>query len=32
MGSLLAAKTIEVIGPKMNENKWSEVRQLLKDI
>jgi sugar/nucleoside kinase (ribokinase family) len=32
MGSLLAAKTIEVIGPKMNEDKWSEVRHLLKDI
>jgi sugar/nucleoside kinase (ribokinase family) len=32
MGSLLAAKTIEVIGPKMNEDKWSEVRHLLEDI
>ncbi len=32
MGSLLAAKTIEVIGPKMNEDKWSEVRHLLIDI
>lgn len=32
MGSLLAAKTIEVIGPKMNEDTWGEVRQLLKEI
>jgi sugar/nucleoside kinase (ribokinase family) len=32
LGSLLAAKTIEVIGPKMNDNKWNEVKQLLKNI
>jgi len=32
LGSLLAAKTIEVIGPKMNESNWSEVKQLLKNI
>jgi sugar/nucleoside kinase (ribokinase family) len=32
LGSLLAAKTIEVIGPKMNDNKWSEVKQLITNI
>jgi sugar/nucleoside kinase (ribokinase family) len=32
LGSLLSAKTIEVIGPKMNDNKWNEIRQLIKNI
>ncbi len=32
LGSLLAAKTIEVIGPKMSDSKWIEVKRLLKTI
>jgi len=28
-GSILAAKTIEVVGPKMNNKKWAEARELL---
>jgi sugar/nucleoside kinase (ribokinase family) len=32
LGSLLAAKTIEVIGPKMNDKAWSEIRHLIKSI
>jgi sugar/nucleoside kinase (ribokinase family) len=31
-GSILAGKTIEVIGPKMSDDKWEEVFQLLKSI
>jgi len=31
-GSILAAKTIEVIGPKMNDKKWKEVKNLLKKL
>lgn len=30
IGSVLAGKTIEVIGPKMDENKWNEVRSLIE--
>lgn len=29
MGSILAGKTIEVIGPKMNESQWNEVKTLV---
>jgi sugar/nucleoside kinase (ribokinase family) len=32
IGSVLAGKTIEVIGPKMDEHKWNEVRSLIKNI
>lgn len=32
IGSVLAGKTIEVIGPKMDENKWNEVRSLIEKI
>ncbi len=28
-GSILAAKTIEVVGPKMNNKKWTEAKELL---
>ena len=28
-GSILAAKTIEVVGPKMNNKKWNEAKELL---
>jgi sugar/nucleoside kinase (ribokinase family) len=30
VGSLIAAKTIEVIGPKMSEGTWNEVRKLIQ--
>jgi len=32
IGSVLAAKTIEVIGPKMDELKWNEVKKLIEEI
>jgi len=32
IGSILAGKTIEVIGPKMDEKKWQEVKDLIKNI
>jgi sugar/nucleoside kinase (ribokinase family) len=32
IGSVLSGKVIEVIGPKMDANKWNEVHQLLKQI
>ena len=32
IGSVLAGKTIEVIGPKMDELKWDEVKKLIKEI
>lgn len=32
IGSILAGKTIEVIGPKMDEKKWQEVKDLIKKI
>lgn len=32
LGSVLSGKVIEVIGPKMDENKWQEVHDLLKTI
>lgn len=31
LGSLLAGKTIEVIGPKMDSVKWAEVRSLIQN-
>lgn len=32
MGSILAGKTIEVIGPKMNDEQWKEVKNLVAAI
>ncbi len=32
MGSILAGKTIEVIGPKMSAEKWEEVKQLVAEL
>lgn len=32
IGSVLAGKTIEVIGPKMDEFKWKEVKNLIEKI
>jgi len=32
IGSILAGKTIEVIGPKMDEQKWDMVRNLVEKI
>ncbi len=29
IGSIIAGKTIEVVGPKMNEDKWTEVKTIL---
>ncbi len=31
-GSILAAKTIEVIGPKMDDNKWTEAKEMLEKL
>ncbi len=31
-GSILAAKTIEVMGPKMDDQKWEEVKELLNKL
>jgi sugar/nucleoside kinase (ribokinase family) len=32
LGSLLGANVIEVIGPKMNQERWTVVKQAVKDI
>ncbi len=32
IGSILAGKTIEVIGPKMDDQQWDEVRNLVEKI
>lgn len=32
IGSVLAGKTIEVIGPKMNDEKWKDIRRLISKI
>ena len=32
IGSILAGKTIEVIGPKMDELKWNEVKKLIEEV
>ena len=32
IGSIIAGKTIEVIGPKMNDLKWKEVKSLIEKI
>jgi len=32
LGSILAGKTIEVIGPKMKEQQWTTVKKLVKGI
>ena len=32
IGSLLAGKTIEVVGPKMSTEKWDEVKQLVAEL
>jgi sugar/nucleoside kinase (ribokinase family) len=29
IGSILAGKTIEVIGPKMNDAQWEKVREMV---
>jgi len=31
IGSVLAGKVIEMIGPKMDNNKWSEVSEMIKN-
>jgi sugar/nucleoside kinase (ribokinase family) len=32
IGSILAGKTIEVVGPKMSIEKWDEVRQMITEL
>jgi sugar/nucleoside kinase (ribokinase family) len=32
LGSVLAGKTIEMIGPKMDETKWNEVKSMIHQI
>jgi len=32
IGSVLAGKTIEVIGPKMDEIKWTEVKEMIEKL
>lgn len=32
MGSILAGKTIEVMGPKMTSEKWNEVHQMIESL
>lgn len=32
IGSLLAAKVIEVIGPKMDENNWYDIKQKIRSL
>ena len=32
IGSVLAGKTIEVVGPKMEEHKWKEVKEMINKV
>jgi sugar/nucleoside kinase (ribokinase family) len=32
IGSVLAGKTIEVVGPKMEEHKWKEVKEMINGL
>jgi sugar/nucleoside kinase (ribokinase family) len=32
IGSILAGKTIEVVGPKMSNEKWDEVKQMIAEL